>query len=103
MKNNILKALKIVIYLIVIGAAVGFVYHFIKGIHCSLFADDVITAQNRIESAYQFLYMVGNGVILVIALYSTLLVKVRVVPVVVEEKVKNFFSKIMAKLSKKNN
>ena len=101
MKNNILKTVKAVIYVIVVGAAVGFIYHFIRGIYCSLYADDVITAQNRVDSAYQFLYMVGNGLILVGALYSTLLIKVRVLPATVEEKIRGIYAKIRTKLTKK--
>ena len=63
MKQILLKILKGIIYVIILAAAVGFIYHFIRGIYCSLFADDVITAQNRVASAYQFLYMAGAGII----------------------------------------
>ena len=101
MKNNLLKVLKSIIYLIVVGTAVGFIFHFMRGIYCSLFADDVITAQNRVESAYQFLYMIGNGVVLVIALYSTSWIKVQVLPVAVRKKIEGIFAKIKAKLTKK--
>lgn len=93
MKQILLKILKGIIYVIILAAAVGFIYHFIRGIYCSLFADDVITAQNRVASAYQFLYMAGAGIILVLALYSTRLVKVYVLPETWRNKIKSLFTK----------
>jgi hypothetical protein len=93
MKQVLLKILKGFIYVIILAATVGFIYHFIRGIYCSLFADDVITAQNRIDSAYQFLYMAGAGTVLVLALYSTRLVKVYVLPETWRNKIKSLFTK----------
>lgn len=93
MKNNILKALKVFIYVVAVGGAVGFIYHFIGGILGSLFADDVITQQNRIEGAYQFIYMACSGVIMVVALYLTRLVKVDVLPEAAQAKIKAIFTK----------
>lgn len=93
MKQNLLKALKVLIYVVILGAAVGFIYHFIRGIQCSLFADDEITAQNRVASAYQFIYMAAAGIVLVGALYSTRLVKVYVLPETWRNKIKGLFKK----------
>ena len=93
MKTNFLKALKVFIYVVAVGGAVGFIYHFIGGILGSLFADDVITAQNRIGGAYQFIYMAGSGIIMVGALYLTRLVKVNVLPEATMAKIKGIFCK----------
>lgn len=102
MKNKLLKALKIFIYLIVVLAAFGFIYHFIGGILGSLFADDVITAQNRIGGAYEFLYMVVYGMVLIIALYATKLIKVHILSEENEKKLREIPLKIKSKFSKKN-
>lgn len=103
MKNNLLKALKVFIYIIVIGAAIGFILHFICGIRDSLFADDEITNQDRILSAYQFIYMAASGVIMVAALYSTKLIKIHLFSEEVENKLKSIPCKIKQKFSKKEN
>ena len=93
MKTNFLKVLKALIYIIILGTAVGFLYHFVRGIYCSLFANDEITNQDRIASAYQFIYMAGAGILLVGALYSTKLVKVYVLPEILRNKIKGLFTK----------
>lgn len=102
MKDKLLKVLKIFIYMIVVFCAFGFIYHFFGGILGSLFADDVITAQNRINGAYEFIYMVGYGIILVIALYCTRLIKIHIFSEENERKLREIPSKIKSKFSKKN-
>ena len=68
----------------------------------ALFADDVITAQNRINGAYEFIYMVGYGIVLVIALYCTRLIKIHIFSEENERKLREIPSKIKSKFSKKN-
>ena len=101
MKDKILKVVKVLVYIVVVLSAFGFIYHFIGGVYNSLFADDVITAQNRVASAYEFLYMIIYGIVLVISLYSSRLIKVHIFSEETEKKLKESLSKIKTKFSRK--
>lgn len=74
-KELVLKIVKDVLYVIFFAFVVGFIYHWARGIYCSLIEDDVITAQNRINSAYQFIAMAGSGLIALVAMFSSLAIK----------------------------
>lgn len=74
-----LRVLKGVLYALGLTLIVFFIIYFIKGIYTSCVADDIITAQNRIESAYNFLYMVCFGLGAVVCFFSTLPIKEKVI------------------------
>lgn len=69
------KALKITFLVITFLAFVGVMYHYVRGIYCSLFANDIKTAQNRIDSAYQFMMMIASGVVMIGGFVASNLVK----------------------------
>ncbi|MGM9859060.1 MAG: hypothetical protein ACI311_07455 [Bacilli bacterium] len=70
-----LKILKYTLYVLGVLAIFGFLYFFVSGIINSLFADDIITAQNRIDSAYSFLWMILCGLIAIGTLFPTMAIK----------------------------
>lgn len=91
--KTFLKVLKGVLYVLGIASIIAFIVFFIKGIYASCVADDIITQQNRIESAYFFLYMICFGVGSLIFLIPTISIKENVVPELWVNKVKNIFKK----------
>ena len=89
-KNSlILVIIKIILLVLGFAAMVGFIAHFVMGIRDSLFADDIITAQDRIAGAYQFIRMLLCGLIALAFFIPTIFLKVDIIP----EKLKNFFKK----------
>jgi len=74
------KVIKIILMVIALALFVGVIIFFIRGIHFSLFADDVKTAQNRIDSAYQFLIMLIFGLCLIASLIGVYSIKVQIFP-----------------------
>jgi len=70
-----LKILKYTLYVLGILAIIGFLFFFVSGIYNSLFADDIITAQNRIGGAYSFLWMIVCGLVAIATLFSTMAIK----------------------------
>ena len=80
-KNSlVLKIIKGVLLLLGVVAMIGFIAHFIMGIRDSLFNDDVITAQDRIKGAYQFLRMVLAGLVALCFFVPTIFIKVNLLP-----------------------
>ena len=73
--KTFLKILKYALYVLGAAAVVGFLVFFVSGIYNSLFADDIITAQNRILGAYSFLWMIVCGLVAVATLFPTLAIK----------------------------
>ena len=88
-----LRVLKIVLFLLAAVAFVGFIYHFIRGIYCSMNGNDEITAQDRIAGAYQFLRMVLAGLVVCACVFPTLAIKVTLLPEKWNEKIKGIFHK----------
>ena len=88
-----LKVLKAVLYALGLTALVFFVVYFIKGIYASCVADDIITQQNRIESSYFFLNMVGFGLIAIACLFPTIAIKEKVIKEEHLNKLKSLFKK----------
>ena len=80
MSDNAKKIIKIVLIVVAALSFVGIVFHFIMGISLSLHDDDIKTAQNRINSSYQFLMMLAAGALTVISLFGVFAIKVRVLP-----------------------
>lgn len=80
MNKKYLKIIKIVVICLTALAFIGIVYHFIRGISLSLHDNDVKTAQNRINSAYQFLMMILAGIVTIGGLVGTFMIKVNVLP-----------------------
>ncbi len=80
MNKKQLKILKIVIISLTALAFIGLIYHFIRGIALSLHDNDVKTAQNRVNSAYQFLMMILAGLVTIGGLTGTFAIKVNVLP-----------------------
>lgn len=78
--KTFLRVLKIVLAVIALACFVGVIYHFFRAINLSLFENDVKTAQNRIRSAYQFLYMLASGLALVFSLVGLFAIKEHFLP-----------------------
>ena len=88
-----MKVLKSILYVLGLTALVFFVVYFIKGIYASCVADDIITQQNRIESSYFFLNMVGFGLIAIACLFPTLAIKEKVIKEEYINKIKSLLKK----------
>ena len=88
-KEILLRVLKIFLLVIGLVSFVGFITHFILGIRDSVTGDDIITAQDRVNGAYQFIRMAGCGLITLAAVLPTVAIKVNIIP----EKIKNLFHK----------
>ena len=93
----ILRVLKIALFVLGFAALVGLVTHFICGIRDSLFAEDEITAQDRVASSYQFIRMALCGLIALAFFIPTIFIKVPLLP----EKATNCLNGLMAKIFKK--
>ena len=76
-----LKVLKAVLYALGLTALVFFVVY------------DIITQQNRIESSYFFLNMVGFGLIAISCLFPTIAIKEKVIKEEYLNKLKSLFRK----------
>lgn len=79
-KELVFKIIKIALMVMAVALFVGVMYHLIRGIFQSLFENDVKTAQNRINSAYQFLRMILAGALLVLSMFGIYSIKVPVLP-----------------------
>ena len=79
-KSLVLKIVKGVLLFLGLVAMVGFISHFIMGIRDSLFNNDIITAQDRIKGAYQFIRMVLCGLIALVFFVPTTFIKVDLIP-----------------------
>ena len=73
--KTFLKILKYALYVLGIAGVISFLVFFVLGIYKSCVEDDIITAQNRINSAYMFLWMLLSGVISLGCLLPTLAIK----------------------------
>ena len=93
----ILRVVKIILFILGLAALVGLVTHFILGIRDSLFANDEITAQDRINSSYQFIRMALCGIIALAFFIQTIFIKFPLFP----EVVMNFFNGLKGKVYKK--
>lgn len=80
MNKKGLKIIKIIVICLTVLAFVGIVYHLVRGISLSLHDDDIKTAQNRINSAYQFLMMILSGIVTIGGLVGVFSIKVNVLP-----------------------
>ena len=98
-----LRILKIVLYVLAAIAFVGFIYHFVRGIYCACNANDLITAQDRIAGAYQFLRMVLAGLVVCACIFPTLAIKVPALPESFNEKINGLLNKIFKKEAKEEN
>ena len=96
-----LKILKTVLFILGITALIFFVVYFIKGIYASCVADDIITQQNRVESSYFFLNMVGFGLISIACLFPTMAIKEKIIEEFEMEKIKDYLNKLIKKVLKK--
>ena len=76
----LLKILKGVMYLASAVLFVFFVINFIGGIYNACVADDIITAQDRIQGSYSFMRMVLFIFLSVTILFLTLLIKEKIFP-----------------------
>lgn len=79
-KELVLKILKIALMVIALLCFIGLMFFFIRGIHKSLFENDIKTAQNRINSAYQFLIMLIFGLCLIASLIGVYNIKIQILP-----------------------
>lgn len=70
------KTLKICVYVIAGIALAAFLFFFVRGIYFSCFGDDIITAQDRVNSSYQFLYMILCGIGMLIAVIVASYIKI---------------------------
>ena len=95
-KNEIIlkRILRWIFVLMFAVGAIGFVTHFVLAIYRSCVNDDIITAQDRIKSAYQFMYMVFSGLFMVVGAFLQSCIKVSLL----DEKTKQFINtKILKK------
>ena len=79
-KSLVLKIIKGVLLALGLIAMIGFISHFIMGIRDSLFHDDIITAQDRINGAYQFIRMLCSGLVALAFFIPTIFIKENVIP-----------------------
>ena len=82
-----LKVLKGLMYLASAVCFVFFVINLIGGIYYSCVADDIITAQDRVQGAYSFMRMLIFIFASVLLLFLTLLIKEKLFPFIEKEAV----------------
>ena len=92
-KTIILRVVKWLLLVLGVVAMAGFITHFICGIRDSLFNDDIITAQDRVNGAYQFIRMAICGLIALAFIIPTGFIKVRLLPEKAELFIKGLFRK----------
>lgn len=83
------KIIKWLLCVIGLVGAVGFLTHFVLGIYNSCVADDIITAQDRVKSAYQFWYMIFAGLVMLVGIIGQTFIKINILP----EKIRKIFFK----------
>ena len=92
-KVIILRVVKILLVVLGLAAMVGFVTHFICGIRDSLYNDDIITAQDRVNGAYQFIRMALCGLITLAFIIPTIFIKIPLLPEKANSFIKGLFKK----------
>lgn len=80
-----LKVLKGLMYLASAVCFVFFVINLIGGIYNACVADDIITAQDRVQGAYSFMRMLIFIFASVLLLFLTLLIKEKLFPFIEKE------------------
>lgn len=85
----ILRVVKIVLLVLGLAAFVGLMTHFALGIRDSVHGDDIITAQDRVAGAHQFMRMILCGLITLAFVLPTIAIKVPILPEKVSEFLKN--------------